>query len=84
MRRADLPLTFAHTDGGMNVAGVLPNAVGLGLDRALVNAGLDVPSLNSYALRFQTPGLVFGFTAFDHATIRSGVAAVAKAVRLQF
>jgi GntR family transcriptional regulator/MocR family aminotransferase len=71
-RDSDLPLTFEHTDGGMNLIGFLPN----GADDAawssrLREAGFDVPSLSHYSVRPTRPGLVFGFTAFTPQVIRS-------------
>lgn len=70
-RESDLPLEFKYTDGGMNLTGFLP----AGTDdkkwaTRLKEAGFDVPSLSQYAFRKVPPGLVFGFTAFDTATIR--------------
>jgi hypothetical protein len=58
----------------MNLMGLLPS----GADDAicaseLESARLDIPPLSRYAMAMTMPGLVFGFTAFDHATIRSGV-----------
>lgn len=69
--RSDLPLTFEHSDGGMNVVGFLPE----GCDDAewshrLAEAGFDVPALSSYAIEKTRPGLVFGFTAFSAETLR--------------
>lgn len=69
--RADLPLTFEPTDGGMNVVGYLPE----GSDDAawseqLQQAGFDVPPLSRYAIEPVRPGLVFGFTAFPANTLR--------------
>jgi GntR family transcriptional regulator / MocR family aminotransferase len=71
-KRTDLPLTFEHTDGGMNVVGFLPN----GSDDAawsqrLHDAGFDVPALSHYAIEPTRPGLVFGFTAFSAERLRA-------------
>jgi GntR family transcriptional regulator/MocR family aminotransferase len=68
----DLPLTFENPDGGMNIVGFLPH----GADDAawsewLGEAGFDVPALSHYAIRPTRPGLVFGFTAFTAATLRT-------------
>jgi GntR family transcriptional regulator/MocR family aminotransferase len=69
---SDLPIEFPNVDGGMNLTGLLP----AGEDdevwsRRLREAGFDVPPLSRYAIRSTRPGLVFGFTAFAPATIRS-------------
>jgi GntR family transcriptional regulator/MocR family aminotransferase len=86
-----LPLSFPHTDGGMNLAGFFdyPGSAG---DRAqgaehdreyskrLQQNGLDVPPLSHYSLRPTRPGLVFGFTAFDPQTIRESVKRAALAL----
>jgi GntR family transcriptional regulator/MocR family aminotransferase len=63
-----LPLRFPHTDGGVNQCGrwLEPRA-------EAVWEGLEVPALSRYALRSQARGLVFGFTAFDHAAIKAGL-----------
>jgi GntR family transcriptional regulator/MocR family aminotransferase len=70
--KADLPLVFEHTDGGMNLIGLLPEGTD---DRAwsqrLAAAGFDVPSLSHYAMATTRPGLVFGFTAFTPDQIRA-------------
>ena len=70
--RANLPLTFEHTDGGMNVVGYLPE----GSDDAawsqrLQEADFDVPALSHYAIASVRPGLVFGFTAFTTGRLRA-------------
>ena len=71
-RDADLPLTFEHTDGGMNLIGFLPNGTDdAGWSSRLREAGFDVPSLSHYSVRPTRPGLVFGFTAFTPQVIRS-------------
>jgi GntR family transcriptional regulator/MocR family aminotransferase len=69
--RANLPLTFEHTDGGMNVVGYLAEgsddaALSLRLERE----GFDVPALSHYAIEPSRPGLVFGFTAFTADRLR--------------
>lgn len=69
---ADLPVEFPCADGGMNLTGLLPGGED---DEAwsgrLLDAGFDVPALSRYAVRPTRPGLVFGFTAFAPAVIRS-------------
>lgn len=67
-----LPLTFEHTDGGMNLTGFLPEGTDDGTWSArLEAAGFDVPPLSRYAIKPTRPGLVFGFTAFRPEIIRS-------------
>lgn len=69
---SDLPFEFDYTDGGMNLAGFLPDGTD---DRAwserLRQAGFDVPALSYYAMRPTRPGLVFGFTAFRPDALRA-------------
>ena len=70
--RADLPLTFEHTDGGMNVVGYLPRGSDdAAWSRRLHDAGFDVPALSDYAIEPVRPGLVFGFTAFTIDQLRT-------------
>ena len=70
--RSDLPLTFDHTDGGMNVLGYLPEGSDdAACSQALQEAGFDVPALSHYAIEPSRPGLVFGFTAFPAERLRS-------------
>lgn len=70
--RADLPLTFEHTDGGMNVVGYLPaGSDDVAWSLRLEQQGFDVPALSHYASRPMRPGLVFGFTAFPADTLRN-------------
>ena len=68
---AKLPLTFEHTDGGMNVVGYLPDGSDdASWSRRLRESGFDVPALSSYAIEPSRPALVFGFTAFSADTLR--------------
>ncbi len=78
-----LPLSFPFTDGGMNLTGYFEDrrVDAEEASRALEEEGLDVPPLSKFALRTPRPGLVFGFTAFDHETIQQSIAKVAKVLR---
>ncbi len=68
---AGLPLSFEHTDGGMNLIGLLPaGADDAAWSQRLRTAGFDVPALSDYALGPTRPGLVFGFTAFPPDALR--------------
>lgn len=70
----DLPLSWPHTDGGMNLAGFLKGFTGdAECSRRLEKRGLEIPPLSRYALRAAPPGLLFGFTAFEPGTIRRSV-----------
>jgi len=70
--KAELPLTFEHTDGGMNVVAYLPDGSDdVAWSNRLQESGFDVPALSHYAIEPTRPGLVFGFTAFTDDTIRS-------------
>ncbi len=79
----DLPLRFPNVDGGMNLLGVWKQPPGdeAAMSRALVRDGFDIPPLSQYALQSTMRGLVFGFTAFDHATIRSSLRRVAQLLK---
>lgn len=69
--RASLPITFAPSDGGMNVVGFLPDeSDDAEWSRRLHEAGFDVPALSHYAIEAARPGLVFGFTAFPADKLR--------------
>jgi GntR family transcriptional regulator/MocR family aminotransferase len=69
---AEAPLEFPHTDGGMNLMGLLPaGADDAAWSARLADAGFDVPALSRYAVKATRPGLVFGFTAFPPAVIRA-------------
>jgi GntR family transcriptional regulator/MocR family aminotransferase len=71
-RRSDLPLTFPHVDGGMNLVGLLPDGTDDALwSENLREAGFDVPAIARYSMKRKTPGLVFGFTAFNPNMIRT-------------
>jgi GntR family transcriptional regulator/MocR family aminotransferase len=77
-----LPLSFPHTDGGMNLAGFLEDgAQDKEYSKRLKRNGLDVPPLSHYSSRPTRPGLVFGFTAFEPQTIRESMKRVAHILR---
>jgi GntR family transcriptional regulator / MocR family aminotransferase len=76
--RIGLPLTFPHTDGGMNLAGFLdPAASDRQYSTRLSDRGIEAPPLSLYSLRSTRPGLLFGFTAFTPQTIRQRLNALA-------
>lgn len=83
VRKVQLPLDFPHTDGGMNQMGFFQDH---GLDAEAISQqlrqqGFMVPSNGFYSLKQTAPGLVFGFTAFDHDVIRSGVERVGRCIQ---
>jgi GntR family transcriptional regulator/MocR family aminotransferase len=81
-RRTGLPLTFSHTDGGMNLLGNLPAGTDDGrVSRRLEKAGFDVPALSAYALQRPACGLVFGYTAFEPTALRREVSRLARAMK---
>jgi len=72
--RIEFPITFPHTDGGMNLTGFLPpNVNDQKLSENLQSSGLEAPPLSRYAMKATRPGIVFGFSAFDHQTIRTSL-----------
>jgi GntR family transcriptional regulator/MocR family aminotransferase len=82
VRRFDLPFEFPNTDGGMNLAALLPSKWDdERLAEQLRANGLDVPSLSRYSVARRNPGLLFGFTAFDPRAIVQGVERVAAVIR---
>src|SRR6266436_5165599 len=70
----DLPVSFPHADGGMNLAGFL-NGAGddSAFSRKLQKKGLEIPALSRYSLRGKSLGLLFGFTAFEPHIIRKSI-----------
>ena len=57
-QRTGLPLVFPHTDGGMNLMGLLPSGVDDAIcARDLESARLDIPPLSRYAITSTMPGL---------------------------
>jgi GntR family transcriptional regulator/MocR family aminotransferase len=68
-----LPLAFRHTNGGMNLTGTYVG--GQRLKEAALGQ-FDLPPLSRYRLRSsasEPEGLVFGFTAWAHPTIRAAM-----------
>ena len=75
----DVPLSFPHTDGGMNVAGFFKGFAGdTECSRRLERKGLEIPPLSRYALRATPPGLLFGFTGFEPSAIRRSVESASR------
>jgi DNA-binding transcriptional MocR family regulator len=69
-----LPLDFPHADGGINISGFLPESSDdTAWVTALADVDVDARAHSALALRRVRPGLIFGFTAFDHTEIRSAV-----------
>ena len=76
-----LPLSFPITDGGMNIAGLLPDDMDdHRCSEQLRLNGLDIPPLSRYSISNLRPGLLFGFTAFEPRAIRRGVEKLSKAI----
>jgi len=77
-----VPLSFPHSDGGMNLAGFLPPAAD---DREcserLMAVHLESPPLSHYSMGRTRPGLVFGFAAFGQQSIRESMKRVALALQ---
>jgi len=74
-----LPLQFPFTDGGMNLAGFLGSiADDAEFSERLKKKGLDTPPLSRYSLRSTSPGLLFGFTAFEPKVIRKSLQLASK------
>jgi len=75
-------LSFPAIESGMDAAGWLkPGTDDVRISRTLAAAGIDVPPLSAYSLSPCQPGLVFGFTAFSLAQIRSSMKIVASSIR---
>ena len=79
----DLPLQFPQTAGGMDILGLWtdPPQNEVALQGRLAKGGFEIPTLSKYALKSTLRGLVFGFTAFDHATIKSALRRFAPLAR---
>ena len=81
-RKSDLPLDFRYTDGGMNLTGFLPAGTDdMKWSASLRAADFDVPAISRYSIKNDAPGLVFGFTAFNPAIIRSSFERMNKVLR---
>ena len=76
-----LPLSFTHTDGGMNLAGFLDDGANDEHYSAYLHEqGVEVPALSLYSIRPTRVGLLFGFIAFSQNSIRDGMKRAAEAV----
>lgn len=79
MRKYDLPFEFPITDGGMNLAGLLPaGADDCRWSRLFAQQALDISPLSRYAIEDGRRGMLFGFTAFEPKAIRTGIAKLAR------
>jgi len=75
-----LPLEFPYADGGINVSGFPPEASDdARLASALNQVDVVASAHSALAVGHVPPGLLFGFTAFDHSTIRAAVRRMASA-----
>jgi GntR family transcriptional regulator/MocR family aminotransferase len=76
-----LPLSFPHTDGGMNLAGFLDDGANdKHYSACLHEQGMEVPALSLYSIRPTRVGLLFGFTAFSQNAIRDAMKRAANAL----
>jgi GntR family transcriptional regulator/MocR family aminotransferase len=83
--RHDLPFTFPNTDGGMNLAALIPSHWNDDrLSELFRSKGLDIPPLSRYSICPKAPGLFFGFTAFDPRAIVRGVERMGMLIRTEF
>jgi GntR family transcriptional regulator/MocR family aminotransferase len=74
-------ITFPQIEAGMDAVGWLPpHTDDERLSQQLAAAGVDVPPLSAYSLGATLPGLVFGFTAFSRAQIRSSMQTMGKLI----
>ena len=72
--KTGLPLTFPHSDGGINISGFLPQSSDdAAWASALAAVDVQVQAHSELALGRVRPGLLFGFTAFAHPAIRAAV-----------
>lgn len=72
-------LTFPLVEAGMDSMGWLPRGISdYAVSQRLSAWGIDAPPLSAYSLRPCAPGLVFGFTAFSPAEIRSAIQKVRR------
>jgi GntR family transcriptional regulator/MocR family aminotransferase len=75
-------LTFPRIEAGMDAIGLLkPGADDVKISKQLAAAGIAVPPLSAYSLTTCAPGLLFGFTAFSTAQIRSAMKTIGKVIR---
>ncbi len=76
-------LTFAPIEAGMDAVGWLEaGRDDLQISEQLGNAGVMAPPLSAYSIGACAPGLVFGFTAFSAAQIRSALKAISNTLHL--
>jgi GntR family transcriptional regulator/MocR family aminotransferase len=72
--RCGLPFEFPNSDGGMNLAALIPpHWNDEQLSEQFRAMGLDTPPLSRYTIAHRRPGLLLGFTAFDPRAIGRAV-----------
>ena len=78
----ELPFSFPDTEGGMNLAALVP---GHWKDERIAEKfraeGLDIPPLARYYIGLGMPGFLFGFTAFDRRAIEQSVKRISKVLQ---
>jgi GntR family transcriptional regulator/MocR family aminotransferase len=82
VKRCGLPFEFPNSDGGMNLAALIPAQMSdEKLSEQLRSKGLDVPALARYSIAHKAPGLLLGFTAFEPRVIARGVERMAMVMQ---
>jgi GntR family transcriptional regulator/MocR family aminotransferase len=82
VNRYALPFRFPDTDGGMNLAALIPSVwKDEPISERFRSAGLDIPPLSRYSIAQNISGFLFGFTAFEPQAIDQSVRTMALAVR---
>jgi GntR family transcriptional regulator / MocR family aminotransferase len=73
-QQKSFPFTFRYIDGGMNLTALLPKGTSdVAWSERCSQYRLDVPPLSRYATHSCAPGLIFGFTSFTPAEIRTSL-----------
>jgi GntR family transcriptional regulator/MocR family aminotransferase len=80
--RYELPIALPNTDGGMNIAGFVPEGWNdARLSEFLWQKTLDIPPLSRFSMKAKVAGLLFGFTAFDPPAIDRALHLASKSIR---
>lgn len=75
-------LRFSTIEAGMDAFGLLESgADDVEISQQLAAAGITVPPVSAYSLTPSAAGLLFGFTAFSAAQIRSAMKTIGRVIR---